>query len=309
MQYWWVNQNQTYKHELAGGYLWSPKANANNAKNHFYDNMTRAQPGDMIFSFCDTLIKAVGIVTDLCDAAPKPHEFGAAGSYWSQEGWLLPVTFEELPSPLHPKSHMAQIGPVLPSKYSPLQSNGNGNQGVYLAEVPEAMALVLIALVGAQLPSFTDVVLSDGHDTQDVEEEARISNDTHIPNTEKLQLIKARRGQGLFRKRVESMEKACRVTGVTFKPLLRASHIKPWCTSTNAEKLDGNNGLLLAPHIDVLFDKGYISFSNSGDLLVSSKLPPDILSKWGAKPGINVGEFGGGQRIYLDHHRAVVFLN
>lgn len=308
MKYWWVNQNQTYKHELAGGYLWSPKANANGARNHFYDTMTRAQPGDMVFSFCDTVIKAVGLVTGPAEAAPKPHEFGAAGAYWSQEGWLLPVTFEELPTPIHPKSHMAQIGPTLPSKYSPLQANGNGNQGVYLAEVPEAMALVLQALIGMQLPCFADVVLNKSHDEQDAVEEERIANDANIPSTEKLQLIKARRGQGLFRKRVESIEKACRVTGVTFKPLLRASHIKPWCGSTNAEKLDGNNGLLLAPHIDVLFDKGYISFSDSGDLLVSKKLPIDVLSRWGAQPGINVGDFACGQKAYLDYHRGSVFL-
>ena len=53
MRYWWVNQNQTYKHEISGGYLWSPKTNANGGRNQFYLNMLNVELGDVIFSFCD----------------------------------------------------------------------------------------------------------------------------------------------------------------------------------------------------------------------------------------------------------------
>ena len=65
MQYWWVNQNQTYKAEVSGGFLWSPKTRKDGGRNQFYVNMTLVQPGDVVFSFCDTLIKAVGIVTGI----------------------------------------------------------------------------------------------------------------------------------------------------------------------------------------------------------------------------------------------------
>ena len=54
MRYWWVNQNQTYVQEVGGGYLWSPKVNANGRSNRFYDSMIEAAPGDVVFSFCDT---------------------------------------------------------------------------------------------------------------------------------------------------------------------------------------------------------------------------------------------------------------
>ena len=50
MRYWWVNQNQTYRHEIQGGYLWSPKRNANGARNPFYESMREVAPGDLIFS-------------------------------------------------------------------------------------------------------------------------------------------------------------------------------------------------------------------------------------------------------------------
>ena len=78
-QYWWVNQNQTYQYEINGGYLWSPKTNKNGAYNQFYENMKRARPGDVVFSFKDTLIKAVGIVTSQAVSSIKPQEFSKKG--------------------------------------------------------------------------------------------------------------------------------------------------------------------------------------------------------------------------------------
>jgi putative restriction endonuclease len=82
MRYWWVNQNQTFRHEVAGGYLWSPKRNKNGARNPFYDFMRVVAPGDVVFSFADTKIKAVGIIASHGYEAPKPMEFGSTGAYW-----------------------------------------------------------------------------------------------------------------------------------------------------------------------------------------------------------------------------------
>ena len=52
--------NQTYRHEISGGYLWSPKRNANKARNPFYESMREVSPRDIIFSFRDTRIAALG---------------------------------------------------------------------------------------------------------------------------------------------------------------------------------------------------------------------------------------------------------
>jgi putative restriction endonuclease len=132
---------------------------------------------------------------------------------------------------------------------------------------------------------------------------------TDIGPTEVERLSKARRGQGVFRDNVCRIEKACRVTGVTDPSLLIASHIKPWRDSSDAEKLDGYNGLMLAPHVDRLFDRGYISFEDDGEVLVSSVLDPQVLSAWGLQVPLNVGEFDPRHRDYLAHHRSVVFLD
>lgn len=151
--------------------------------------------------------------------------------------------------------------------------------------------------------------------SQELENSVPVTEEPFIPppppsplnDTEKEQLTKARVGQGLYRKRLEEIECRCRLTGVSDMAHLRASHIKPWRDCADAEKLDGNNGLLLSPHIDHLFDKGYISFSDSGDLLLSSTLEPSVLTAWHLNNRINVGSFNPRQRLYLAYHRANIF--
>ena len=127
--------------------MWSPKRNANGARNQFYENMRDVSPGDVVFSFCDTRIKAIGVVTGGVQTGPKP-DFGAAGSNWSQEGWFVPVDYCVLDNQIRPKDHAAILRPFLPEKYSPLQGSGDGLQSVYLASVPESMANALIGLIG-----------------------------------------------------------------------------------------------------------------------------------------------------------------
>lgn len=95
MRHWWVNQNRTYDQEISGGFLWSPKTKKNGGRNQFYDNMTEVRPADIIFSYCDGMIKAVGIAIGIAQSSSKP-EFGSSGDNWSSDGWLVPVIFKEL---------------------------------------------------------------------------------------------------------------------------------------------------------------------------------------------------------------------
>jgi hypothetical protein len=99
-----------------------------------------------VFSFCDTRIKAKGVVTGGAQTGPKP-DFGAAGSNWSREGWFVPVDYCVLNNQFRPKDHATILRPFLPAKYSPLQESGDGLQSVYLAELPPALADALISLI------------------------------------------------------------------------------------------------------------------------------------------------------------------
>jgi hypothetical protein len=88
---------------------------------------------------------------------------------------------------------------------------------------------------------------------------------------------------------------------------LKASHIKPWREANDVERLDGANGLLLSPHIDHLFDDGYITFSSSQELVIVPEVRDKLLDAWGIDAGVRVGEFSKEQNAYLEYHRAHVF--
>ena len=287
--------------------MWSPKTNANGVRNQFYDNMRAVAPGDIVFSFCDTRIKAVGVATGAAQTAPKP-DFGTAGLNWAKEGWFVPVYYSVLDDPIRPKDHIGVLRRFLPTKYSPLQPNGDGLQSVYLAEVPALMAAALIEVMGQ---SYFDAlaILTGFPDTPDEEPNADVSVkiDSEVGLTFKEQVIKARRGQGVFRANVMLVEEGCRVTHVTDPKHLRASHIKPWREASNHERLSGNNGLLLSPHIDHLFDQGYISFSPTEQLLVVKEVQVDLLVKWGIDVSSRVGTFTLEQQAFLEFHRANIF--
>jgi putative restriction endonuclease len=106
------------------------------------------------------------------------------------------------------------------------------------------------------------------------------------------------------------IETHCRITGVENPSHLLASHCKPWRDSTNEERLDGENGLLLTPSIDHLFDRGFIGFEDSGNLIISPVAHKPTLEKMGVETNrqVNVGNFTEGQRHFLDYHRNAVLL-
>jgi len=317
MRYWWVNQNQTYRQEIDGGYLWSPKRKTNDQRNPFYESMREIAPGDIILSFLDTRIAALGIARSYCYESPKPTEFGSAGSYWGAVGWKVDVSFRELANRIRPKDHIVELRGFLPEKYSPLRPNGDGLQSVYLTAVSAGFAAVIFRLIGSEANQVSEVG-ADVHRAErlspspepTLEEwerrvEAAIRNDRQLAETEREALVLSRRGQGLFRANVQVIERACRVTKVERREHLIASHIKPWRDSSNDERLNGENGLLLTPSIDHLFDKGFLSFEDSGDLIVSPVADPVSLRRMGVPldTSFNVGAFSSGQREFLDYHR------
>lgn len=306
MAFWWVNHKQTRDYEVRGGYLWSPLRNSNGSFNQTYENMTLVRPGDIVFSYAIGRIGAIGTVTEAASASPKPTEFGSVGDYWSNEGWLVEVYFAPAPKPLHPKAHIDAIGAMLPAKYSPIQRNGDGNQGCYLAGISDALGYLLLTILGTEAsPSL--MAQSYVHDAEPnaevLDDLGQIQSDEAVPETQRLQLAKARVGQGLFRKRVMLLDPRCRVTGVEDSRLLIASHIKPWRESSNAERINGFNGLMLSPHVDALFDERLISFEDDGRMLVHKSLPKEVLDRWSIHSHLPVENFRAEQATFLEHHR------
>lgn len=318
MRFWWVNQNQTFEQEFRGGYLWSPKRNANGARNPYYESMREVAPGDIVFSFCDRTIAAIGIAQSYGYECPKPTEFGTIGGNWEKIGWRVDVKYQRPRKLILPRDHMPVLAPLLPARYAPLLPSGRGIQNIYLTEIPRAFAETLAGLVGPELLSLLHA--NDGQSAAPLAAPARgidewenilerqVAEDRRLKETERKAIVTARRGQGIFKQNVLMYERACRVTRVDNPEHLIGSHIKPWRDSSNDERLDGANGLMLTPSIDHLFDRGFISFENNGKLLVSPVADDVSLRRMGIETSVNVGAFRHDQSAYLEFHRDSVFL-
>jgi hypothetical protein len=326
-QFWWVNHNQTAREEVGGNYLWSPKTESDGKRSEFYNNMRRASPGDLVLSYERQAIRSVGRVADFAYTAPKPEEFGTKGAYWDQEGWLLPVFWTPLDPPVRPKLLFDTLEPLLPKRLSPLTRNGDGSQKAYLARIPPE---VFDVIVGGSFYSHEALARGGSNSlsfevvTELLEDavEQRIQADLTLDDTVKKSVIQARRGQGRFRTNVEAVERSCRLTGITNPALLIASHIKPWrlCEAAQ-ERLDGMNGLLLTPDADLLFDRGFISFEDDGQVMVSPRVDHEDLRRLGlgqltwepfgvgeAPATWRAGAFAAGQQGYMAFHRKDVFV-
>jgi hypothetical protein len=306
MKYWWVNLNKTYKLEVPGGFMWSPVKKSNGASNPFWDNMTRVSPGDVVFAYAEQKIKAIGIAQRNAYSSPKPTSFEATVNNWEQIGWLVEVEFQELESPIVPKEHLSRIKHFLKDKSAPIDENGRGKER-YLVELQFELAAALIEISNTPLPELTENLAPQWDENSEYEIKMEIEARHLEGDPEKIQLTKSRRGQGIFKANVRLVENRCRVTGLRDIKHLRASHIKPWAASSKEEKLDGYNGLLLSPHIDHLFDNGFISFKNDGELLVAKGLSSEVIKDWSLSKDQNVGEFRKPQQNYLEYHRDVIY--
>jgi hypothetical protein len=120
--------------------------------------------------------------------------------------------------------------------------------------------------------------------------------------TEREALSQARIGQGAFRMALMKYWGSCAVTGVSEPTVLRASHIKPWRTSSNHERLDPFNGLLLAAHIDALFDVGLITFEMEGQIRLSPLLAEADLQQLGIVPTMRLRLVAAEHQTYMKFH-------
>lgn len=122
------------------------------------------------------------------------------------------------------------------------------------------------------------------------------------------QVVLARLGQGEFREAVLQLwSDQCAVTGVTLKEVIRASHIKPWRSCTNKERLNPKNGLPLVASLDALFDRGLISFTDEGDMLISHSITSKQKSLLGVPSRLRQ-RLDSMQKTFMHYHRAHIFI-
>jgi len=123
--------------------------------------------------------------------------------------------------------------------------------------------------------------------------------------TERKGLVTSRVGQGYYRQELlEKWNNTCAITGCSVVSILIASHIVPWRDSSEEDKLNPNNGILLSPDVDALFDKHLISFNDDGTLVMSKKISDFDLLNLGLDNNLKL-KVNSGMIPFLTQHRKI----
>ncbi|HHH2209909.1 HNH endonuclease [Yersinia enterocolitica] len=312
-QFFWVNHNKLYKTERSGGFLRCPYTNKDGSNNQTYTNIRDVKLGDIIFSFAKQEIGALGVATSTSYQVVRSPDLNGFEKPLQKVnvGFSYPLT------PFKPKDKIKEISPLLENKYSPIRTDGGGNQKFYLTKLSEELGMLLLKLSESKnILKISDKIsmsvresqLAESLGVDDIYQDVQeVLDSNNIPETTKKLLVDARVGQGGFRKKLIELYPKCPVTGIGMPEMIRASHIKPWRESSDKERLDRYNGLMLAAHVDVLFDKGFISFSDQGEMLIGDEpLISEIIEELNIKTDIKI-KINNRSMKYLKWHRDNLF--
>jgi len=274
MQSFVVMQGQTYQEEKELGIIWSLQQDSSGKERHSRLRMIEVNEGDRIFHYVKGNIVAISVAKTGCQMASKPSTIQ---NY--DDGYLVELDYQELEVPVNVRSKFDAILPLLPIKYSPFQTDANGNQG-YLYPCNEELAIKLLELIGdlniyqvdeEQLELAIGTVLQTEHNT-------------FIPmiaETESELKTKIRLGKQKFKEGLLPLwNYKCVLCEIELPALLRASYSKPWKDGTSSERLDPYNGVILCCNHDALYENGFIAFDGQGRLHISSQIAEEDYEKY-----------------------------
>ncbi|AMQ05293.1 HNH endonuclease [Sporosarcina psychrophila] len=278
MQSFVVMQGQTYQEEKELGIIWSLQQDSSGKERHSRLRMIEVNEGDRIFHYVKGNIVAISVAKTGCLIASNPSTMQNQECL-IDDGYLVELDYHELEVPVNVLSKFDDILPLLPIKYSPFQTDANGNQG-YLYPCNEELAIKLIELIGdlniyqvdeEQLELAIGTVL-------------QTERNTFIPmiaETESELKTKIRLGQQKFREGLLPLwDHKCVLCEIELPALLRASYSKPWKDGTSFERVDPYNGVLLCCNHDALYENGFIAFDGQGRLHISSQISEEDYEKY-----------------------------
>jgi hypothetical protein len=224
---------------------------------------------------------------------------------WNEEGFLVNLEYHELEIPVNVRDKFNEIFPLLPIKYSPFQQDANGNQG-YLYPCNEELAIKLLELI-SELNIYQ---VSEEQLEFAIDDVRRTEHNTLIPliaETESEVKTKIRLGQQKVSKDLLPLwEGKCVLCGIDLPELLRSSHSIPWKDSTNEERLDPYNGILLCCNHDALYEKGLITFDGQGRLHISSVICDEDYLKYGLVSMAKI-QIHSENKVYFKWHKKNIF--
>lgn len=270
MSVWWVNLGERFAEQKAAGALWCPSKTVRKngtlaAPRWHWSIIENVRVGEFVVLARDGRIEGIGIARQTAiPNSSKPAGF--LSGKWHSSGWLLPVTFILFKRPKSREELTAGLF-MERVKYRPLlnQLDGKGRGAqIYLTRIRDIDGVALFERIAALLDVEQPGWLDHGFRSS-VENVTSHGPDVDPAATSRTAIVQARVGQGQFRKSLVALWSGrCCATGLDILDLLVASHIHPWAASSNKEKLDPFNGLLLSPAFDAAFDKGLISLAADG---------------------------------------------
>jgi putative restriction endonuclease len=292
MAVWWVFQNESFERSRKGGYLWAPLVDKRGNKKNHWEYVDQVKKGDVVLSSKDRHLVALSVAKKDAYRANQPDPEDA--KLWNLEGRRVDVAYVDL-DPSISVDDLVNIFNENNQENSPLDKNGRGKVG-YLFPVSPSSAKQIFDKIDQSLP--VEELISEG-----------IASENSGPaNTTNKRLMDVRLGQDKFRKALlKFYDGQCALTGVNESDLLIASHIKPWSVSNDFERLDLANGILLEAGIDRLFDKGFISFEQTGKLIISSKLSMSNIEALGITSDLELIRINPKSSTYLDFHKNNLF--
>lgn len=290
-QFFWVNQGGTHADEVAGGCLWAPERDANGSTLVHWESMTQVQPGDIIFVYANGHLR--GHATATSSAAPMSRPYASGTPYSPGQGGRIVFCTYKLAQPPIPFATLAAQQTLvagLSSGTNPVLNSAGKVAQKYLCAISAGSGGALLNLL--RIASAAGVAPAAS---------------APLAKTTVQQLVDARVGQGKFRSNLLVVfGSMCPITGLSEPKLLRASHIRPWAESSNTERLDPENGLLLAVGLDAAFDLGFVGFDPStGAMLVKAGFLASALSALGIPPAavLPTAYLTPSRRAHLDFHR------
>ncbi|MEH6357446.1 MAG: HNH endonuclease [Pseudomonadales bacterium] len=297
MSFYWVNLGDSYKEVADYNFLWAPAytTNANGTKtvNAGWKHVPEVTIGDVIFCHENGRIIYIGVAKSDAYAAERPEN--RTFDKWKKEGFKIDVNLEVLKRPIDTHEFKAEFIRSYNERCSPKLFTVNSQAcQQYMISIPSGAGAMLLDAIGEIALNIQDKINS-----------SKSVNSTSKP-THREAIVKARVGQGKFRDEVLDLwNGTCPVTGVELPELLIASHIVSWQLSDDVEKVDKFNGLPLSPSIDKLFDKGYVSFSNDGELIINNTISCDLVEQLGISLTTQIQGLTNSHKKYLRRHRDI----
>ncbi len=296
-----VMQGETYQEEHSAGVLWTPQIDKSGMVPHSWNRMQELKKGDIVFHYVKGLLVAISRVREGCYKGNKPKNQGEQG----EEAFIARSAYRELEHPLSIKEYFQEIQPLLPVKYSAFQEDASGNSG-YLYPCNEELAMKLLELISSlniftleveQLELAMEVVKKTEHNPLlGLIAEAELEIKT-----------KMRRGKEQFRESLLPLWNGeCPLCGIAIEDVLKATHAKPWKDSSDAERLDPFNGVLLCANHSAMYSAGLIAFTGGGRLHISSRIPEEQYSLYGLRKSLKV-PVSLEHASYLRWHKRIVF--